>query len=65
MIKRFLSADSLAAETCFLWGPRQIGKSTLLRSLFPSAPSYDLLSAREFGSRRGWVPTSAIIFGRK
>lgn len=47
-IRRFLTADTLAAESCFLWGPRQTGKSTLLRDLFPHAPTYDLLSAREF-----------------
>lgn len=47
-IRRLLSADMLAAESCFLWGPRQTGKSTLLRDLFPNAPTYDLLSAREF-----------------
>ena len=47
-IRRFLTADTLAAESCFLWGPRQTGKSTLLRDLFPNAPAYDLLSAREF-----------------
>lgn len=48
MIKRISTADSLAAESCFLWGPRQTGKSTLLRTLFPAATTYDLLSAREF-----------------
>ncbi len=30
-------------ETCFLWGARQTGKSTLLRELFPDSPWYDLL----------------------
>ena len=48
VIKRFLTAEALAEETCFLWGPRQTGKSTLLRELFPKAPIYDMLSAREF-----------------
>lgn len=48
MIRRIFTADSLAADSCFLWGPRQTGKSTLLRTLFPAATTYDLLSAREF-----------------
>jgi predicted AAA+ superfamily ATPase len=48
IIERILTARSLAADSCFLWGPRQTGKSTLLRTLFPGAPTYDLLSAREF-----------------
>jgi len=30
-------------ETCFLWGARQTGKSTLLRTIFPDALRYDLL----------------------
>ena len=48
MIKRILAAADLSQGSCFLWGPRQTGKSTLLRELFPTAPTYDLLSAREF-----------------
>ncbi len=35
-------------ETCFLWGPRQTGKSTLLRTLFPNAIRYDLLLSSEY-----------------
>jgi predicted AAA+ superfamily ATPase len=48
MIKRIVTAGDLGSETCFLWGPRQTGKSTLLRELFPDAPLYDLLLAQEF-----------------
>lgn len=31
-----------------MWDPRQTGKSTLLRSLFPTAPYYDLLLSSEY-----------------
>lgn len=48
MIIRIVGDADLRAETCFLWGPRQAGKSTLLRRLFPRAPYYDLLRAHEF-----------------
>jgi predicted AAA+ superfamily ATPase len=48
MFNRILSPEYLDQETCFLWGPRQSGKSTLLRGLFPEAPYYDLLLAKEY-----------------
>ncbi len=48
IIERTLQLDSSRRHTCFLWGPRQTGKSTLLRSTFPDAPYYDLLLASEF-----------------
>lgn len=35
-------------ETCFFWGPRQTGKSTLLKYLFPQALCYDLLLSSEY-----------------
>ena len=35
-------------ESCFLWGARQAGKSTLLKSLFPDSPRYDLLLSDEY-----------------
>jgi len=35
-------------ESAFLWGPRQTGKSTLLRMLFPEAMYFDLLLANEY-----------------
>ncbi|HEY4596997.1 MAG TPA: AAA family ATPase, partial [Thermoanaerobaculia bacterium] len=37
-------ADDLAAhQSAFLWGPRKTGKSTYLRSAFPSSVTFDLL----------------------
>jgi predicted AAA+ superfamily ATPase len=35
-------------ETCFLWGPRQTGKSTLLKTRFPNAITYDLLLSTQY-----------------
>ncbi|MBI4371530.1 MAG: ATP-binding protein [Elusimicrobia bacterium] len=54
MYKRILTLAGRGRESCFLWGPRQTGKSTLLQSLFPRAPRYDLLLSNEYGrlSRR-------------
>ena len=43
-----VTLDLSSTATCFLWGPRQTGKTTLLRQLFPSAPRYDLLLADEY-----------------
>lgn len=48
MYQRLLKLPLSASQTCFLWGPRQTGKSTLLRLLFPDARRYDLLLADEF-----------------
>ncbi len=45
MYNRILNLDLTGEQTCFLWGPRQTGKSTLIRSLFPRARRYDLLLA--------------------
>ena len=35
-------------ETFFLWGPRQTGKNTLLKTTFPNALWIDLLKSEEF-----------------
>lgn len=48
MITRIPTADYFGSSSCFLWGPRQVGKSTLLRTLFPESPYYDLLDTRLF-----------------
>jgi len=48
MYHRIQKMDLSAQETCFLWGPRQTGKSTLLNNLFPQAMRYDLLLSTEF-----------------
>ena len=48
MLSRLLSLKDIADDSIFLWGPRQTGKSTLLRQLFPDAPYYDLLKSDVF-----------------
>lgn len=48
MYTRIQNLDQRDQNSCFLWGPRQTGKSTLLKQLFPQAPYYDLLLSNEF-----------------
>jgi len=47
MYKRILSLLDLR-RTCFLWGPRQAGKSTLVHAQFPDAMTYDLLLSNQY-----------------
>jgi uncharacterized protein len=48
MFKRALRLPSPGSATFFLWGPRQTGKTTLLRAKYPDALWIDLLKADEF-----------------
>ena len=42
-VERLLRIDLPARQSAFLWGPRQTGKSTYLRALFPDSLTFDLL----------------------
>lgn len=48
MFPRRLKLPPPGARTFFLWGPRQVGKTTLLRQAYPDAFWVDLLKADEF-----------------
>ena len=48
MFERSLLLPDPGQETFFLWGPRQTGKSTLLRRRYPDGRWIDLLKADEF-----------------
>ena len=48
MYRRILKLEETQDDSTFLWGARQVGKSTLLETLFPSARYYDLLKSDEF-----------------
>lgn len=41
--KRIQHFKNLGRHSAFLWGPRQVGKSTLLKQLFPTGAFYNLL----------------------
>lgn len=43
MYKRIIDLGFCNRRSCFLWGPRQTGKSTLLCARFPDALVFDLL----------------------
>ena len=42
ILSRILTIPELEEDSVFLWGARQTGKSTLLRSIYPEAHYYDL-----------------------
>ena len=46
MYQRLLPLELPAGQSAFLWGPRKVGKSTLLRARFPGATHFDLLDTR-------------------
>ncbi|TVR74253.1 MAG: AAA family ATPase, partial [Spirochaetaceae bacterium] len=48
MYERRLDLALAETESCFLWGARQTGKSTLLHQRFPEAHYYDLLKSDEY-----------------
>lgn len=48
MFRRGLRLPAAGKETFFLWGPRQTGKTTLLRQSYPDATWVDLLKADEY-----------------
>ena len=48
MYNRILKLKETNDDSLFLWGARQVGKSTLLETLFPDARYYDLLKSEEF-----------------
>jgi len=48
MFPRTLALPRAGTETFFLWGPRQTGKTTLLRQAYPEAVWLDLLKADEY-----------------
>ncbi|MCC6902949.1 MAG: ATP-binding protein [Polyangiaceae bacterium] len=48
MFTRSLTLPAPGAETFFLWGPRQTGKSTLLRAAYPDAFWVDLLKSDDY-----------------
>ena len=48
MFTRSLRLPASGTETFFLWGPRQTGKTTLLRATYPDAVWIDLLKAEEY-----------------
>ena len=54
MFQRFLDLPPSGSETFFLWGPRQTGKTTLLKKCYPDGWWIDLLKAdlfRRYASR--------------
>jgi len=48
MFKRKQNFNGIGKESAFLWGPRQTGKSTLLKQLFPDVLYFDLLLNNEY-----------------
>ena len=48
MISRILNLDNEYNDSTFVWGARQVGKTTLIRETYPDVVFYDLLQAKDF-----------------
>ncbi len=48
MYSRILNLENDYNDSIFVWGARQVGKTTLLKQQYPDARYYDLLTAGEF-----------------
>ena len=48
MLSRLLHLPQRPTESFFLWGPRQVGKSSLLAATYPTARTIDLLLTEEY-----------------
>ena len=46
LYRRALPLDLPPGQSAFLWGPRKVGKSTLLAERFPASARFDLLDTR-------------------
>ncbi|OGQ99885.1 MAG: hypothetical protein A2284_10475 [Deltaproteobacteria bacterium RIFOXYA12_FULL_61_11] len=58
MLHRALNLPQNPHHSLFLWGPRQTGKSTLLRATYPDAIWIDLLKSEQLSrcfSARLWA----------
>jgi predicted AAA+ superfamily ATPase len=67
MFERKLQLSKTPEESFFLWGPRQSGKSMLLRSLYPDALWYDLLQTDLFVrmTERPNLLREELLYGRR
>jgi predicted AAA+ superfamily ATPase len=48
MVRRALVLPATPVESFFVWGPRQVGKSSLLATAYPEARTVDLLLTAEY-----------------
>ena len=48
MLHRILNLETDYNDSVFLWGARQVGKTTLLDELYPNCRRYDLLRAKDY-----------------
>ena len=48
MLNRIVNLNNEYNDSTFLWGARQVGKTTLIQQTYPGAVFYDLLQAKDF-----------------
>lgn len=54
ILNRIIAIPELEQDSVFLWGARQTGKSTLLKSIYPEAHYYDLLLPDVYSRLQRW-----------